>query len=221
MRRCGNACCRVCESYCSLCGFGKEEEKEMMAAIAFVVILIGAAGIAGGIETESGIIVSAVVFLLGIVGMMIALHREKRGGILLIVSALFIWTFPAQAREDTDRITKAESGEVFQMLTTAYCHGDVTSTGVATREGICAVRSEWVGKTALVWKCDKDGTQGEFLGFWECLDTGFGADSDGDGIGSIEEGRVIDMYFPTLDKAKEWMELTNGKVYVQLVDAEG
>lgn len=192
-----------------------------MANIAFIAILIGIAGIAGGIETGSGIIASAVVFILGIIGMVIALHREKHGGMLLIVSALFIWTLPVQAREDTARIAKAESGEVFQILTTAYCQGDVTSTGVKTREGICAVRSGWIGKTALVWMCNEDGTQGEFLGFWECLDTGFGADSDGDGIGSIEEGRVIDMYFPTLDKAKEWMKLTNGKVYVQLVDAEG
>lgn len=164
---------------------------------------------------------SSVVFFLGIVGMLIALHKEKRSGILVIVSAVFIWTFPTQAREDTNRIAKAEAGEVFQILTTAYCQGDTTSTGVETREGICAVRSEWIGKTALVWKCNEDGTQGEFLGFWECLDTGFGADSDGDGIGSIEEGRVIDMYFPTLDKAKEWMKLTNGRVYVQLLDAEG
>ena len=193
----------------------------MMANISFIAILIGVAGIAGGIETDSGIIASAVVFFLGIIGMLFALHKEKRGNLILIVSVMFIWTLPAQAREDTDRIAKAESGEVFQMLTTAYCHGDVTATGAKTREGICAVRSEWIGKTALVWMCNEDGTQGDFLGFWECLDTGFGADSDGDGIGSIEEGKVIDMYFPTLDKAKEWMKLTSGKVFVQLVDAEG
>lgn len=193
----------------------------MMASIAFIAILIGAAGIAGGIETGSGIIASTVVFFLGIIVMLIALHREKHGGMLAIASAVFIWTFPTHAHEDADQIAKAEAGEVFQMLTTAYCQGDVTATGVRTREGICAVRREWISKTALVWECNEDGTQGEFLGFWECLDTGFGADSDGDGIGSIEEGKVIDMYFPTMDKAKEWMKLTNGKVYVQLMDAEG
>ena len=83
------------------------------------------------------------------------------------------------------------------------------------------MRSEWIGKLALVWECNKDGTQGEFLGFWECLDTGFGADSDGDGIGSIQEGRVVDMYFPTMEQVTEWMELTGGCIYIQLVDAEG
>lgn len=62
---------------------------------------------------------------------------------------------------------------------------------------------------------------GDFLGYWECLDTGFGGDADEDGVGSIEDGRVIDMYFPTLEECKNWMKLTGGKVYVQLIDAEG
>ena len=140
----------------------------------------------------------------------------------LIMAAAILWTSSAAyANEDTQRIAKAEAGEVFRILTTGYCHGEVTATGVKPREGICAVRSEWIGKTALVWKCNKDGMQGEFLGFWECLDTGFGADSDGDGIGSIQEGKVVDMYFPTMEQVTEWMELTGGRVYIQLLDAEG
>lgn len=140
----------------------------------------------------------------------------------LILAAAVLWTsLTAYAQEDTQRIAKAEAGEPFRILTTGYYHGDVTATGTAPREGICAVRSEWIGKTALVWKCNEDGTQGEFLGFWECLDTGFGADSDGDGIGSIQEGRVVDMYFPTMEQVTEWMELTGGRIYIQLLDAEG
>ena len=140
----------------------------------------------------------------------------------LILAAAVLWTSPAvYAQEDAQRIAQAEAGEVFRILTTGYCHGDVTATGAKTREGICAVRSEWIGKTALVWMCNEDGTQGEFLGFWECLDTGFGADSDGDGIGSIQEGRVVDMYFPTMEQVTGWMELTGGRIYIQLVDAEG
>lgn len=140
---------------------------------------------------------------------------------LLLATTVMMLSITVYAKEDTQRIAKAEAGEVFQILTTAYCHGDVTATGAKTREGICAVRKEWIGKTALVWKCNEDGTQGEFLGYWECLDTGFGADSDGDGIGSIEEGKVIDMFFPSLDAAKDWMKLTGGKVFVQLIDADG
>lgn len=126
-----------------------------------------------------------------------------------------------RAEEDEERIRSAEVGEIFPILTTAYCHGTITATGRVPRRGVCAVREEWIGKTVLVWECTDSNTMGEFLGIWECLDTGFGADSDDDGIGSIQEGRVIDMYFPTKEEVQEWMEITGGRVYVQMVDAEG
>lgn len=149
--------------------------------------------------------------------------RTVRKRILaLICAAAVLWTsLPVKAEEDAQRIQSAEAGEAFPIMTTAYCHGKVTATGQAVRPGICAVREEWIGKTALVWKCENSDSIGEFLGFWECLDTGFGADSDGDGMGSIQEGRVIDMYFPTQEGVQEWMETTGGRVYVQLIDAEG
>ena len=148
--------------------------------------------------------------------------KMKKTMALILMAVAVLWTsLTAHAQEDTQRIAQVEASEVFQILTTGYCHGNITATGSVPREGICAVRSEWIGKTALVWKCDEGGTQGEFLGFWECFDTGFGADSDGDGIGSIQEGKVVDMYFPTMEQVMDWMELTGGRIYIQLVDAEG
>lgn len=141
---------------------------------------------------------------------------------VLLLALAVMWTgMPVRAQEDLERIRLAEEGQVFRMLTTAYHHGTVTMTGQRPRRGICAVREDWVGKTALVWKRNNSDTVGEFLGIWECLDTGFGADPDGDGIGSIQEGWVIDMYFPTQEEVEEWMAVTGGRVYVQLVDAEG
>lgn len=146
----------------------------------------------------------------------------KRKMTALLLAVALLWTsLPVRAREDPEQIRLAEEGQVVRMMTTAYHHGEITATGNRTRRGSCAVRKEWVGKTALVWKCKNSDTMGEFLGFWECLDTGFGADSDCDGMGSIQEGRVIDMYFPTQEEVEEWMILTGGRVYVQLVDAEG
>lgn len=119
----------------------------------------------------------------------------------LFLAAALMWTsMPVRAQEDLERIRLAEEGQIFRMLTTAYHHGKATATGQRPRRGICAVREEWVGKTALVWKC---------------------TDSDGDGMGSIQEGRVIDMYFPTQEEVEEWMDVTGGRVYVQLVDAKG
>ena len=92
----------------------------------------------------------------------------------LILAAAFLWTsLPVIAQEDNERISRAEDGQVIRMLTTAYHHGKITASGHCTRRGICAVRREWIGKTALVWECKDDDTPGEFLGIWECLDTGF------------------------------------------------
>lgn len=107
------------------------------------------------------------------------------------------------------------------MYTTAYHYGEITASGAPVRRGICAVKREWMGLTAVVYECNPDGSIGELLGFWECLDTGFGGDADGDGIGSIQEGKVIDMYFPTQEECHEWDKQTGGKVYVQFVDAKG
>ncbi len=116
---------------------------------------------------------------------------------------------------------KADEGEPFKMYTTAYHHGEITASGVPVRRGICAVKREWMGLTAIVYEYKPDGSMGDMIGIWECLDTGFGGDADGDGVGSIESGKVIDMYFPTLEECRDWMKQTGGKVYVQLVDAEG
>lgn len=53
-----------------------------MANIAFIAILIGAAGVAGGIETGSmmGTIAAAVMHIGGIVGMAIAIRKEGDDG---------------------------------------------------------------------------------------------------------------------------------------------
>lgn len=149
------------------------------------------------------------------------MQRAKKLTAVMLAAAVMWTSMPASAEEDQERIRRAETGEVFQMMTTGYCHGEITAAGRKVRQGICAARREWMGKTVLAWKCQEDGSRGEFLGYWECLDTGFGADSDGDGIGSIQEGRVIDMYFPTIEGVQEWMDITGGRIYIQLIDAEG
>ena len=132
--------------------------------------------------------------------------------VFLPIIMSFCLSETAKAEEMTD--------EPFRILTTAYCQGEKTYTGAKVRYGICAVKEEWIGKTALVY-ADCDGKMGELLGIYECLDTGFGGDADGDGIGSIQTGKVIDIYFPTIEECYQWMKLTDGRVYVQLIDAVG
>ena len=107
-----------------------------------------------------------------------------------------------------------------KMRTTAYCTGHTTASGTPVRYGVAAVDKSHMGCTAIVYARGENGP-GEVLGIFECEDTGKGADSDGDGIGAVEAGWVIDIYFPTLEECKAWMALTQSKVYVQYIEAEG
>lgn len=104
---------------------------------------------------------------------------------------------------------------LIKINTTAYCTGTITATGKEPRIGICAGKKEWLGKLIFVFE-DDNGKPGKFIGYWECEDTGFGSDKDGDGIGTIQEGKVIDMYFPTYEECVEWMKLTKGKIYIEI-----
>lgn len=122
------------------------------------------------------------------------------------------------------------------METTAYCEGDICSGGVKPREGICAVAPEWYGCGVVVYEAvwdeeAREFTPGGLLGIFEGLDTGYGR-STGDGRGSrvlpgersrgtIEAGKCVDVYKPTYGKAKEWMKVTKGRVFVQIIKAEG
>lgn len=148
--------------------------------------------------------------VLFIVGLLIILFVSVGLAVLMI-----LFEKPLNARAEDNPY-----GTPFPMYTTAYYYGDTTASGQAVREGICAVKREWMGLTAIVY-ADDDGEIGEILGIYECLDTGFGGDADGDGVGSIEEGKVIDIYRPDYESCKEWMELTGGKVWVQLINAVG
>jgi 3D (Asp-Asp-Asp) domain-containing protein len=130
----------------------------------------------------------------------------------LVLFLLIICTSTSYAEE--------QEPEVIKMHTIAYCQGTTTATGTAVRKGICAVAQDKLGMTALVY-ANNDGEIGELLGIFECLDTGFGGDADGDGIGSIESGKCIDIYFPTYEECVEWMKLTGGRCFVQYVDAKG
>lgn len=98
---------------------------------------------------------------------------------------------------------------VQQMEVTAYCYGTTRCDGGAVRTGICAGKSEWQGKVAAIY-LDNNGTLGEFLGYFEILDTG--------GDERIQNGTVLDIYIPDYDSC---IEFGRRKVVVVLIDGEG
>ena len=116
------------------------------------------------------------------------------------------------------------------MDTTAYIHGTICSHGDKARKGIAAIAPEWYGSAVIVYEAVPDGKDyktGDWLCILEGLDTGYGK-STGDGIpskvrpekdsrGTIEAGKTIDVYCESMEEATEWMELTGGKVMVQII----
>lgn len=92
---------------------------------------------------------------------------------------------------------------------TAYCYGTTRCDGGKVRIGTCAGKPEWYGKVAAIY-LDNKGSLGEFLGYFEILDTG--------GDERITDGMVLDIYIPDYDAC---IEFGRQKVIVLLVDGEG
>ena len=113
-------------------------------------------------------------------------------------------------------------------ITAYYSENPTGCRGDMMREGIAAGKQEWYGKAVIIYM-DDNGKPGEVIGVFEILDTGYGRDTGkgesrvkkGRHLGTIETGQTIDIYRNDYAGCKEIMELTGGKVFYQLVDAEG
>lgn len=87
------------------------------------------------------------------------------------------------------------------------CSGTITATGKKVRKGICAVDSEHLGMTAIVYSRDMT----EVIGFWECEDTG----------GKAVENGVVDFWLPSMEEGQKFIQEHGNKLYIQYVDAKG
>lgn len=130
--------------------------------------------------------------------------------------------------------TTAHGAEPMLVNTTAYTEGKVCSHGDRAREGIVAGKPEWYGQACIVYEAvpSEGGYQiGDYIGVFEILDTGYGK-SVKDGVpskvradkasrGTIEVGKCIDKYAESYADAVEWMRITGGRVYIQILSAQG
>lgn len=104
---------------------------------------------------------------------------------------------------------------------TCYLDSGTTASGQTTRKGIIAGRKEWLGKVAALYRVE-NGEIGQFLGYYEFLDTGAGMDSNGDGYGdTIKNGYSVDVWQPTMADAKTWIKDNGDYVWLQIIDGEG
>ena len=105
---------------------------------------------------------------------------------------------------------------------TVYCDSGTTASGQQTRYGIVAGRKEWMGCTAALYDIKEDGSIGDFIGYFEFLDTGAGIDTDGDGYGdSIINGTSIDVWVPSEEAAREWQREHGDHVMLQIIPGVG
>lgn len=158
----------------------------------------------------------------------------------VVLSAVLcvILTVPvcAGARESGDPAGSGGENEPFLVNCTGYIsNNDVGSHGDPVHDGMIAGHPAWYGMTVVIYKAERcpDGSYklGDYIETSRILDTGYGS-STGDGIrsrirndkasrGTIETGMSIDKWFSSLTDAEEWMELTQGYVFIQLIAGNG
>ena len=145
------------------------------------------------------------------------MKRQTKFYIMLIIFGLWIlfltWCcVHAGAEELPEGLIKGAA--------TAYCGpSDHTCTGDKTRIGICGGCKKYIHKTIILYHRLPDGSVGPMIGIYECLDTGTGTEG-------FQQGRVIDVWQPTKEDCQKFMNLIyengcKGKVYIQVVDAQG
>lgn len=131
--------------------------------------------------------------------------------VLTVTTAMFLIGFTSYADEQPTLI---------KGFATAYIgDSDTTCTGDKVREGICGGCQAYIGKTIILYQRLPGDKVGQILGIWECLDTGTGTEG-------FQQGRVIDVYKPTIEDCQSFMDLiyTNnaqGKVFIQVIESEG
>lgn len=126
----------------------------------------------------------------------------------IISAGLILALIITPIRADANEIDFEANG--FQLMNaTAYYTGEITADGSEVHEGGCACSLDHVGDVAIIYT-----TNGNFLGYYECNDTGKKG-------GGVRNGTVIDIYRCNYTRCYMFMKVTEGKVYVRWIDGQG
>ncbi len=130
--------------------------------------------------------------------------------VLVMLLLVLLYSLPVEAAEPSDL-------QLMRVTCYTYPPGSITASGCDVREGIVAAKKEWIGALVILYDTDMN-----FIGYFEALDTGFGIDRDGNGIGSIQEGTSIDVFRSSLERCHEWTERYGDYCYAKIItDAKG
>ena len=131
--------------------------------------------------------------------------------VILLIFAIIVCivSVGAERREPHNESIDWEAQGFQKMHATAYCMGHHTANGSAVHEGGCACNPH-LGEVAIVYT-----TSGQYLGMYECNDTGSAP--------GLVAGRTIDIYRCNLTRCQSFMKAigTNGTVYVKWVKGDG
>lgn len=129
---------------------------------------------------------------------------------LIIILAILIWitSIGAERNEPRQETIDFEANGFQKIHVTAYCCGTHTATGAPVHYGCMAVSAEHRGDVAILYTTD-----GEFIDLFEGNDAG--------GTDAIREGRVADVYFPTIEECRAFMARTNGVAYIKYIEGVG
>lgn len=106
-----------------------------------------------------------------------------------------------------------EYNEPVVVRSTCYIDKGYTASGAYTRHGIAAAKKEWIGCVAALYQVNEDGSIGEFIGYYEILDTGSAS--------WLKDGTAIDVWCDGMDEVHEWQTNNGDYVYMQLIEGEG
>ena len=134
----------------------------------------------------------------------------------LIFILLIFLLLPIQAEASNDACY--DESAMIKCRATAYYLDGIAASGQEVREGICAGKEEWFGKTIIVYQRLPGDKVGELIGIYESLDKG--------GTEAIKNGWVIDIWQPDLEACQELMDRVyedgcEGKIFIQVLDAVG
>ncbi len=158
---------------------------------------------------------------------------KKLVALMLIgVLGLSVPAYAETAENPGDTLFTGATEEPYLAVTTGYYaenpHG---SHGDRMHEGYAAMAPDMYGCAVIVYEAvlneDNEYELGDFITILEVKDTGYGY-STGDGrpskirpdkgsTGTIEAGKHVDVYYDNYAHCAEWMKLTNGYVFVQVI----
>ena len=133
-----------------------------------------------------------------------------------------ICTTPIYARDcDEVRLNQNEAHgyivnpypEPRKIRCTCYIQTGYMKGGQYTYNGAIAGRKEDLGKTAVLYDINEDGSIGDLIGLYVFEDTG--------SHHTLVEGTSVDVWQPNMTAAKNWIQTHGDYVYIQVVEGKG